>query len=454
MSKFFTQIVLFVLTAAFLFSCSSPNHEISGTEATGDASGTETAAIEKTTGGVTTPTEYVTETETQTKTETEAATLYDETCLSPVITDCKNTRPDKIVITGKCEPDAVIKITFNKETISAYPDHGYFVSSIALGNTKSATISIIATAEGKNDSKPVTKNIGYRSGCYVYNDDWHIFVSDFNYRGFLKYTINDLKGETKLNDSQLELLKEKTAYKTEYLKSDGRNAELIILLAPNPSSVYSDELKKQIKISETTKRDQVLEALAETDAVVIDLYDVFYKSRDGEFTPYLRTDSHWSEYGAYLALTELTKYISQKFPAAAPHSFEEYGFKLIEKDGGDIAYYLETDETKMREFAPFAFPTFEMPVKIKKYKGNCVSPDFDVLTGKLEYNTCRDELPSAYVIRDSYGCALTDLLAERFDKTYYQTMWQYQFDTSVIKSMNPDYVIYVLTERNLDVLLK
>ena len=41
-----------------------------------------------------------------------------------------------------------------------------------------------------------------------------------------------------------------------------------------------------------------------------------------------------------------------------------------------------------------------------------------------------------------------DILAERFDVTVYKSMWDYTITLSQVKSMQPDYIIYIVAERN------
>ena len=65
-------------------------------------------------------------------------------------------------------------------------------------------------------------------------------------------------------------------------------------------------------------------------------------------------------------------------------------------------------------------------------------------------NTGRSDLPSAIVMRDSYSTQIFDILAERFNKTWFHAMWDYTYSINEIQSRKPDYVIYVLVERNID----
>jgi hypothetical protein len=43
-----------------------------------------------------------------------------------------------------------------------------------------------------------------------------------------------------------------------------------------------------------------------------------------------------------------------------------------------------------------------------------------------------------------------DILAEGFDRTYYEPMWSFTYSERDISRYNPDYLIYIIVERNLD----
>ena len=80
--------------------------------------------------------------------------------------------------------------------------------------------------------------------------------------------------------------------------------------------------------------------------------------------------------------------------------------------------------------------------------------DFDATSSRITISTENENLPNCVVFRDSYGVALYEILPERFNNTSYYYTWGYNFDMSYIKKSNPDYVIYIIAERNLDNVIK
>ncbi|MBR0061541.1 MAG: hypothetical protein IJP68_08675 [Selenomonadaceae bacterium] len=63
-----------------------------------------------------------------------------------------------------------------------------------------------------------------------------------------------------------------------------------------------------------------------------------------------------------------------------------------------------------------------------------------------------DALPVAVMIRDSYSANLFPFICEHFSYLYCQSMWNYTPDYDKIAELKPDYVIYVICERNFGTL--
>ena len=53
-------------------------------------------------------------------------------------------------------------------------------------------------------------------------------------------------------------------------------------------------------------------------------------------------------------------------------------------------------------------------------------------------------------MRDSFGTQVYDILAERMNTTWYKSMWGYTYDISDITAKQPDYIIYIVAEWNMD----
>lgn len=108
----------------------------------------------------------------------------------------------------------------------------------------------------------------------------------------------------------------------------------------------------------------------------------------------------------------------------------------------------------MREYNVLRVPAFSVPSQIlrsvDRYKtDHILTYDIAAVQYGKTIQTNRPELPSAIIHRDSYSGQMYDILAERLDTTVYKSMWDYTVNLSQIKQMQPDYIIYLVAERNI-----
>ena len=118
---------------------------------------------------------------------------------------------------------------------------------------------------------------------------------------------------------------------------------------------------------------------------------------------------------------------------------------------GDLAEHTEMDQSLLRENATFMRLLFDTKF----------DPDIFVTgTNKLTHDLCssahitkntRDglTLPRAYVMRDSFGTPIYSLVSDAFESVQWEAMWSYEINKNDISSLKPDYVIYIITERNI-----
>jgi hypothetical protein len=130
------------------------------------------------------------------------------------------------------------------------------------------------------------------------------------------------------------------------------------------------------------------------------------------------------------------------------------GFYTKDVNGGDMPYYLALDNTKVREKAVFANPTFKCPVNLQFFVSeNDLLMNHETTPKAAVYSTGDSNLPNIYVMRDSFGIAVYNILPERFNKTTYKDMWSYVFDQKDIKASGANYVLYLVAERNIGELI-
>lgn len=471
MKKLHKKIIIAILILVFIVtlavSCATKKEPdlnelvksvTAGEETKPDRYSTVTAAPKPETEKETQPPEtkppVTTAPETNNQTPPENEIISGQTA-TPVITGITNVAPNLICIAGSCEPDAKIYVRGGVAEVSYISDNKYFMGTVEIPNTGNTRLSVSARVKGKSESEPIAVTGSYKaSATQIRTDAFEVIVGN-NYQCHFVSALPDYTGTNILTDDQKKTITSNVKKNVTWLKNNMGGAELIYLVLPNPMTVYPETVPARYEQNVGTGRtQQFCKAAADGGAVVINTTDVFKAHKNDEFKLFHKTDSHWTEYGAWLAYTELMNYISQKYPSAAPRTFDEMGFYTKDVDGGDMPYYLELDCTKVRELAVFADLQFESPANMLFFKSaNELLMNHDTTPKEATYNTGNASLPNIYVMRDSFGIAIYNMLPDRFNKTTYKAMWSYGFDQNDIKSSGANYVLYLIAERNLGELI-
>jgi len=371
---------------------------------------------------------------------------------TPKIYGCTKLYDSAFVILGTCEEGAVIYYTANGVTDFTESDNGYFSARI---KSTSSSLSVILRAEVSG--KASSDNFNYTAKPKsVSSGQWDI-IAGKNYQFHLDYTLADYLHNNLYSQSQLDGLTQKLKNR----QSSFGDTEIIYLLVPSPATIYPETMPTEYKQNGSVSRlDQVMDALNKAGIKYIDLKSLFTAHKNDKYKLYWKTDSHWTDYGAFLAYNELFSYISEKYPDAAPRAFDEFDWIEDYYVGGDMSYYLEyymgyyTDSLLMKEYNIRREAKFVMPTQISsinRYVSNKIlTYDKDTMPAKTIINTNRGTLPTAIVMRDSYSTQLYDILAERFNLTCYEPMWSFSINSNDMAKYNPDYIIYIIVERNLD----
>lgn len=377
---------------------------------------------------------------------------------TPVITGVVNTAPDQICISGTCAPNAVVTISGGIDTVSYNPDGRYFLGTVYIPKSGSTTLKVTAKVDGKESSPAVEVNGTYKASATHIRTDIYEVVVGKDYQGFFVSQIPDFECTNLLTPTQITKVQKNIGDNVKWLNDTLGGAELIYLFVPDPMNVYP-ELVPDIYVQDrdktgTSRLTQFCEIAEEAGAKVINLLELFKEHKHDRYKLFNKTDSHWTEYGAFLGYTELFNYISQKFPAAAPRTIDEMGFSKKDIGGGDMPYYLELDTSLVREITVESNFTFSSPANEEYY----AAPDSLIMNQGTtpqahEYHTGNSNLPDIYIMRDSFSIHMFNMLPERCNNTYYKAMWSYSFVKSDIESKKPDYVLYILTEHNIPELL-
>ena len=165
------------------------------------------------------------------------AVIYDETTAQPEVIGCTRVENNIFVIIGTCESGATVTAKVKNKTYSSQSDHGYF--SIRVNNhATSVNLELTAQTEGKNASEVMKYTARPKA---VGKDQWHI-IAGGNYQFHLEYSLNDYLRNNTYNDNQLKALTNRLKSRSEKLKSDLPDSEIIYMIVPSPATTYPETM--------------------------------------------------------------------------------------------------------------------------------------------------------------------------------------------------------------------
>ena len=236
----------------------------------------------------------------------------------------------------------------------------------------------------------------------------------------------------------------------------GKKTKLIYAIIPDPATCYYDEQRSYIANSITgvpnSSMRQFVEVMngASEDIYAIDLLTVLRKHKDDRI--YFTTDTHYTEYGAYYVYREIMNYVKKFHTDAKVRTVEggDYRIDFIDVSGGDLCGMVGIG---MREVVPFFIANFDDTGSyyVSKRNDGIKSAGFGP-GGWERFSTLNDSNnPTAYLIGDSYGCYILPFIGANFSKVWTNpgVLWNYPIDYSLLEEQKPDYIVFVVCERNV-----
>ncbi len=435
-----------------------------------------------------------------------------------------NITPSTVAISGPCSEGAKISVSNGEKTFSTESLNGYFILQAELpeGYTK-AQLHITETV-GDEEIASYTYVAQYDATAEERLDGNSVSIGEGS-RLYFDKMVEDAKGANLYQASELEKIR---AYVSDtvsnFYESAGANdAELIYVLVPNVTTMYDvipeNVFKNKDGVVEkpfTTIYDQVADALGNTRATVVDMREIFNSMLTDEDAKnkiaekgglYRVTDSSLTDYGAYLTYQAIMNKVAERFPDAAPKTENDFEWKSVKTDGGNLVQYRELDKTVITENIVTATPKFSLDLgksgsltaniaSLKKYVDsengdysyfttantsdgisgiaerweidtsvNRVAEEVtvekvDEETGEITTETITKlpSLPNALIYRDYSSLAFSDILVERFNKTLLVTSGEFainltyagQYAAKDQGKKTVDYIIVIVSEENMD----
>lgn len=257
--------------------------------------------------------------------------------------------------------------------------------------------------------------------------DWLFYTGENN--------IKDFECTSPFTRKELNALVDLLSAWDERLRSMG--IDFYVMIAPNKETIYPQYLPPSITASWGVCRlDQVFLALAQTNLNTVDLRPALAEAARGKQV-YHRTDTHWNDHGALVAVDELIALMQKDYPQITALSVGQY--EAVRRPfSGDLGCFLPEDE-RFVEDAVFLSPKFDdQPIIVEGENRRVVAR----LPGSA--------LPKALVFRDSFADALIPFLAQRFSSVVFVPAFAIDFE--LVEAEHPDVVIFEIAQRYLGVL--
>lgn len=377
-----------------------------------------------------------------------------KTTPTPAVTVRMYSQNTMCFIGGTCAPGAKIKVTGGTEEFFTDSDDGNFFIEVPFAETGVSVLKLTAVAEGELPSAETVFIVKPKKDVTLFEDGGlYGNVIGYNSYYFCADSLTSFEGGDLLKNNEIQALVTRTEKKIQDLRKKGCDTEIIYLLIPNPMRIYAEHAPARYTMNKgETLRTQWAGALREAGATVIDLTDLFTEHKNDEFKTFQRTDTHWSEYGAMLGYNALMSYIGQKFPDALPRPGTDFELSYKEFYFGDMysRFYLRPSDLKEKT-AVVKF-NFDPPGgRVDLYEnGNCLNlVHSKVSKSQTTKTNLTGNFPSVYIYRDSFAGPLHDFLTDRFSTAAFEDMWNYNWKLNEIAKINPDYVLYIINERNI-----
>lgn len=367
------------------------------------------------------------------------------TTMKPQVLDTVMTDKDVACIMGTVEPGSVITVSGESfDTYTETAQNERFFIDVKIPENGSETVSLSAKLESKEQSPIAEVYLEYDAGA----ERRTVFagcMSQLHYPD----TLHDYYGDNLFSEKELVRIDKVMNNRLKTVRgASGVDTKLVYLIAPNSLTVYPETATGDMiakKVSDSSRLQQfvkLIEARQDNDILIIDLAD-FIRSKKDLGKLYYQTDTHWNTLGAYFGYFKLMTVISGdcSIPGTAPYELDRFNVYQNAQGSGDLCNFLGIDNNVVNEYVTYCTANFTLTAS--------AATDF---IGSVVMRTGNSALPTAVVMRDSFGAALVNFVSEHFNEITFMPPG-HDVDKDIITAAKPDYFIQVLVERNLGTLL-
>lgn len=240
-----------------------------------------------------------------------------------------------------------------------------------------------------------------------------------------------------LSSSQLSQIKQKI--ETIHTTLANQGIRFYFIVTPNAQTIYSENLPRAINLTTPSPRDRIIDAL-DPAIVVVDPRQALIDAKKTHPT-YRRYDTHWTDYGAFIAYQQLMNRLHTDTPSLQPRPLSDYKIVYEKSLNNDVLAMLA-----MKEYFSENVPVLT-PRNPRRSQEKIISCMYDPNCEKIRTSVGDPSLPRLLMYRDSFSRKLIPFIGEHFSEAHY--LWTYHVSQKDIDAHKPDAVILQVVERDL-----
>jgi len=311
-----------------------------------------------------------------------------------------------------------------------------------------------------NFTKYYRENFGWRNALYYQYSHWKYNVlgvsplpdkviigkNGWFYPGnSIDNVASQHRGFSRLSPVQLSTIANRLRTYQQTLARQG--VKLYVFIAPDSYSIYPEYLPDNFHLSaDSSNLDRLKQWLSQQTAVpFIDPRPDLLAAK-GNRLLYLRTDTHWNQYGALVATLPLANRLRRDFPAIPAARLTDYQVRATEGAGGDLVMMLalnqEHTDSVLYHIIPSSALVANQVAYIEEPETGLVQQRF-MGTDKAR--------PKLLLLGDSFSYALNQPLSGFFREMY--VVRDKTLVPDLVKREKPDIVVIEIVERNIGFLV-
>lgn len=225
-----------------------------------------------------------------------------------------------------------------------------------------------------------------------------------------------------------------------------RGIKYLFVLIPEKPSVYPEFVPAVLSpVREVSGVDQIELALSRVSPAKTSFLNLLFVQKAGKSTrgTYLTTDSHWTEFGAFLGYQAIIDRLRLWFPGLEPPLVEgQLKFRDAIWNNGDCPKLMGLAHW-IPEIAPQAEVCDDAQKRVPKLNIDLEQLDFERTDADAK------NLPMALIIHDSFGFTLKPFIYNHFRKVHFHRQSTYALDEKLLQTYKPDVVVQLLVERHM-----